>query len=293
MKIFPTIFAIFLLASCQSETKKVLNFKFQLPKSLAEVSGIAYDSVQDRVWCIEDSGNKNEIQQVDFGGKVQQTLTISQTENVDWEDLATDNQGNLYIGDFGNNKNDRQNLCIYKIPKPKSDDISITPIEKISFSFPEQLDFPPKKRDLLFDVEAFFVSGNNFYLITKNRSKNFDGSAFVYKIPNVAGTQLAKLQTTISTGLDFETSAITSAAISPDYKVVALLTHTKIIVYTEFKNAEFWTGNRQEIDLAHQSQKESICFKTNNVLLICDEAEKKGQGSVFEVDVRKFLDHSL
>lgn len=30
-------------------------------------------------------------------------LTVLNSENIDWEDLASDSEGHIYIGDFGNN----------------------------------------------------------------------------------------------------------------------------------------------------------------------------------------------
>ena len=53
---------------------------------------------------------------------------------------------------------------------------------KISFSYPEQKEFPPKKKEMFYDVESFFEHNGYFYLFTKNRSKGFDGTAFIYKI---------------------------------------------------------------------------------------------------------------
>jgi sugar lactone lactonase YvrE len=40
-----------------------------------------------------------------------------QNTNIDWEDITKDKDGNLYVGDFGNNDNERKDLCIYKIDK--------------------------------------------------------------------------------------------------------------------------------------------------------------------------------
>jgi hypothetical protein len=31
-----------------------------------------------------------------------------QTANIDWEDITKDKDGNLYVGDFGNNDNERK-----------------------------------------------------------------------------------------------------------------------------------------------------------------------------------------
>ncbi|HCA83794.1 MAG TPA: hypothetical protein DEP18_08395, partial [Flavobacteriales bacterium] len=48
------------------------------------------------------------------GGFVR-TLTVEQSKNVDWEELCSDSKGNYFLGDFGNNINKRQNLCVYKL----------------------------------------------------------------------------------------------------------------------------------------------------------------------------------
>ena len=70
------------------------------------------------IWTLEDSGNANEIYGLNFeNGAIEKTLTIENTENIDWEDITKDKEGNLYIGDFGNNDNERKDLCIYKMDK--------------------------------------------------------------------------------------------------------------------------------------------------------------------------------
>ena len=38
--------------------------------------------------------------------------------NIDWEDLTSDSIGNIYIGDFGDNKKERKTYVIYKVNKP-------------------------------------------------------------------------------------------------------------------------------------------------------------------------------
>lgn len=48
---------------------------------------------------------------------------------------------------------------------------------KVSFYYPEQRTFPPEKTEKFYDAEAFFLVGDHFYLITKNRSKGFGGTA--------------------------------------------------------------------------------------------------------------------
>ncbi|MBQ0740360.1 hypothetical protein J9332_39385, partial [Aquimarina celericrescens] len=93
-------------------------------------------------------------------------------------------------GDFGNNSNDRKDLNIYKVSGILSNSLSVS---KIEFSYEEQKKFPPKKKELYFDVEAFIYLKNNLYLFTKNRSKKAKGITKLYKIPTTSGQHIAKL----------------------------------------------------------------------------------------------------
>ncbi|MGA9239263.1 MAG: hypothetical protein WBV75_09370, partial [Robiginitalea sp.] len=43
-----------------------------------------------------------------------------------------------------------------------------------------------------FDSEAFFHFGSRLYIITKNRSDPFDGTAHIYSIPDSTGTYTAR-----------------------------------------------------------------------------------------------------
>ena len=49
-----------------------------------------------------------------FKGKYK-GIEIIDANNIDWVDIATDSEGNLVIGDFGNNWSFRHDLCLYVI----------------------------------------------------------------------------------------------------------------------------------------------------------------------------------
>jgi hypothetical protein len=179
MRNYIFILSVFIFLSCQQDSG-ALTTVYSLPKKLKEVSGITYLSESNLLWTLEDSGNANEIYGLNFeNGKIEKTITIENTENIDWEDITKDKDGNLYIGDFGNNDNERTDLSIYKIDKKALNTENAIPAYKVSFAYPEQKDFPPKKTEMFYDVEGFFEFKNNFYLFTKNRSKGFDGTAFI------------------------------------------------------------------------------------------------------------------
>lgn len=281
---------VFLLA-CQQNSSAVKEL-YSLPKKLKEVSGITYSPQLDFIWGLEDSGNPNVIYALNPEGALVQTVTITNAINVDWEDITHDNKGNLYVGDFGNNENTRKDLCIYKIDKAGLKNDSTASTSKISFAYPQQKDFPPKKKELFYDVEGFFEFKNNFYLFTKNRSKGFDGTAFLYKVPNISGFHQAELIGEFKTCDDYNHCVITSAAISPDGLKVAILSHDKIWLFENFKGDNFLSGTKTAFDLNHFSQKEAICFKNNDIVLIADEKTKKIGGKVYEVSIKKLKSKS-
>lgn len=270
------------LLACQKQSGSDLKELYSLPKKLKEVSGITYFPETSTLYTLEDSGNKNAIYAIDSKGKLAKTITISNATNVDWEDITKDRAGNIYIGDFGNNDNERRDLCIYKVAKNQLNNDLAKAEYKISFSYPEQTEFPPKKKEMFYDVEGFFEQGGYFYLFTKNRSKGFDGTAFIYKIKNAAGTQKAVRIGEFKTCNNYNHCVLTSATISPDGKKVALLSHDKVLLFKGFKGDLFHKGTQTEINLNHFSQKEAIVFKDNNTLLIADEKTNKIGGNVYE-----------
>jgi hypothetical protein len=287
MKSYISIIVAFILLACQNSSGTLTKL-YSLPKKLKEISGIVYAEKDDLFWTLEDSGNANKIYGLNAkNGDIEKTITIENALNNDWEDITKDKAGNLYIGDFGNNDNVRKDLCIYKIDKNSLHKEKAISAYKILFSYPEQTEFPPKKSKLFFDVEGFFEYKNNFYLFTKNRSKGFDGTALVYKIPNKAGFHKAVLIGKLKTCDNYNHCAITSAAISPDASKVVLLTHDKIVLLENFKGDNFLKGKQLQLKLNHFSQKEAVCFKNNETLIIADEKTNKIGGNVYETTLSK------
>jgi hypothetical protein len=273
------------LLACQQQSENDLKTLYSLPKKLKEVSGIAYFPETKTVYTLEDSGNKNAIYALNSKGKIERTIIVENAKNIDWEDITKDKQGNIYIGDFGNNDNERKDLCIYKLPKSELNKDLASAEYKVSFSYPEQTEFPPKKKEMFCDVEGFFEHGGYFYLFTKNRSKGFDGTAFIYKIKNAKGTQKAEKIGEFKTCGNYNHCVLTSATISPDGKKVALLSHDKILLFKNFKGDLFHKGTQTQIELNHFSQKEAVVFKDNNTLLIADEKTNKVGGNVYELSL--------
>lgn len=267
-------FAKIKMASCIPEVKKsgfskgynhfTLAKIGLLPNQINESSSLAKVSGKSTFWTNNDGGGKTELYEIDTLGQLISTQNIPNSKNIDWEDLTTDINGNIYIGDFGNNANTRKDLTIYKF-NPNKPDIS----EKINFSFADQKEFPPQKENMNFDCEAFFWANDSLYLFAKNRGKKITK---LYVIPSIAGDYVA-----IPISNIYLKTNITSADISPNGKQFALLGYGKLFLF-----GIGW----QEIDFskplfcikAPLKQAEAICYTTNNELLITNE-----QREVFRV----------
>lgn len=134
--------------------------RFKLPLELEEVSGL-YFQAPDKFWWHNDSGGQPKLYQTDKKGKLTRTIFIEKIQNKDWEDLTHDDEGNIYIGDFGNNKNARQDLKIYIYhPEKKT-------LDSIVFTYPDQQLFPPPKPQRNFDMEGFFLASGTITFVFK------------------------------------------------------------------------------------------------------------------------------
>ncbi|MEL6590047.1 MAG: T9SS C-terminal target domain-containing protein, partial [Bacteroidota bacterium] len=106
------------IISLPAQTLPVNTFS-TIPSSVDETSGLAVNG-PNKIWTHNDSGGQNELYELDTLGNLNRILTILNANLVDWEELAKDDVGNFYIGDFGNNGNARTNQKIYIIPNPDS-----------------------------------------------------------------------------------------------------------------------------------------------------------------------------
>jgi len=281
MKTISLLSIVIILLSCTSNSQDIPTLTKKI--KLKEASAIEIAPNSSLSWVIEDSGNKNIIYGLNQEGKIAHEITVSNAKNIDWEDLTSDENGNLYIGDFGNNDNTRKDLCIYKIEASSLKNDTANATSKISFYYPNQKEFPPKKSELFYDSESFFEYKGNFYIFSKNRSKGFDGTVLVYKVPNKAGNHKATFLGQFISCDSYQKCAITSADISPDGKKIVLLSANKVWVLSDYKSDDFLKGKMEMFELNDATQKEGICFKDSKTLLIVDEKDKKTGGNLYEI----------
>lgn len=265
-------FTLLLASTCKTSDLEVIA---DLPNTLKEVSGIEVAVHSDHIWMINDSNNSSDLFGVTAEGKIKKVLDIK-AKNHDWEDLTSDDKGNIYIGDFGNNANKRNNLAILIVKAEDLNSDEKVEVNRISFTYEDQNKFPPKKKRMFFDCEAFFYYNDHLYLFTKSRVKDEFGRTNLYKLKAKRGHQTAKLMGSFKT-CNAHKCWVTAADISQDGNKMVLLTERAIWLFTDFNGDDFFGGKIKEIPYEHRSQKESICFISNDVVYVADE-RAQGEG---------------
>jgi hypothetical protein len=261
------------LASCSQQTTKA---RFKLPPVLKEVSGLYLENEQS-FWWLNDGGHGPKLYKTNGRGQLCDSIVFSGITNTDWEELTADDQGNIYIGDFGNNQNRRKDLRIY-IYHQKSQRV-----DSLLFHYSDQRNFPPQRKDWNFDMEAFFYHNKQLHLFSKNKVGQGNYYCKHYILDAIPGNQTALLQDSIL----LKKRVVTAAAISPDKKTVALLSYdykkllgvlpfssASIFYFTDFKGSDFLRGKmrkKRAPSFLLATQFESLDFLSNRKLFVASE----------------------
>lgn len=255
-----------------------------LPKILKEASGLYIDRNKN-FWSHNDD-RYSFLYCFDSTGKIIKTVYLNH-KNKGWEDLAYDEDNNVYIGGFGNNTNDRTDLSIYKIGSPDTINAQVTLGETINYRYADQKIFPAPPSQRNYDADAFIAFKGSLYIFTKNRTKPFTGYTRVYQLPQTPGTYEAQLVDSIFVGdgpmMEYW---VTGADLSPDQNTLALQGHEKIWLISDFKDDKFSTGKVTEITLPDFTHKAGISFRGNDTLYVVDETEFEILGgNLYKIDI--------
>jgi hypothetical protein len=160
-------------------------------QAIGESSGLVASRTYSGVfWTHNDSGDEARLFAIDASGALVGEFHVAGATHRDWEDIAADDAGHLYVGDFGNNSNDRRDLVVYRIPEPDpfADSATARADRALRFRYADQDAYPdPERRN--FDAEALFWMDGELYLFTKQRS---DPGTKLYRLPvKTTGDELA------------------------------------------------------------------------------------------------------
>lgn len=143
-------------------------------RPIREASGIVASRRHPGIfWVHNDSGNPPALYAVRRDGSLVREYAVG-APNLDWEDIATDDAGHLYLGEIGNNDGRLPVRAIYRLDEPDPAE----PAEgRLAVTLRWYYRFPPGER---FDAEGLFVANGRAIVV----AKTFDGrDAALYAIP--------------------------------------------------------------------------------------------------------------
>ncbi|WP_192821732.1 hypothetical protein [Rufibacter sp. LB8] len=250
----------FSLSSYALRVANTLVLLGKLPSLVEESSGLELADQPNTYWTHNDAGNEAVLYKINEKGKLLSQLQVNGTENKDWEDLAQDTKGFLYIGDMGDNGNRRKDLRIYKMSMKNGNRVQV-----LNFTYADKPKGKIEKEARNFDCEAFFWHANHLYLISKDRGQS--KTAKLYSLPDTPGTHVAKLLAK----KDFP-GQVTSADLSPDGRNLAVLTFGKVYLYpVAAGSTQFFSKAPKVLELPRSGQVEAVVFKNNKTLIISNE----------------------
>jgi hypothetical protein len=230
----------------------------ELQGGVPESSGLAHGGRPGTFFTHGDAGTTPVLYLINEKGELlgQRELSVP---NIDWESLADDGKGTIYVVDAGNNNNSRQDLAIYRVNPDQPEKAG-----KINFRYADQKEFPPAKEERNFDCEASLWHAGKIYLFTKDRAQQ--STSKVYTVPDQPGSHTAQLLTKLSIA-----GEVTGADLSPDGRHLALLGQQKLYLYEGNDLDSALKSPLKTISLKGAGQTEGILFLDNSTLLISTE----------------------
>lgn len=216
------IIVLMVLAACNCKTqtdasrgefprtiqKNLIQTGFISNPLIKESSGVIPCGYNTNLFWTHNDGPRAVLYCIDRKGDTHAEFVITGAPLIDWEDIARDADGNIYIGDIGNNDAFRNILAVYRIKEPdpskKRGIVSVDRSWRLVFA------------DKPFDCESLFVWKGYGYVISKVFN---DAQAEIFRFSLQDTNNPIKLQFVARLPVK---SPVTGADISSDGSLLAL-----------------------------------------------------------------------
>jgi len=227
--------------------------------AICEASGLVKSSKHtDVFWTHNDSGNPAELFAVRLTGEIVARIPIAGAVNTDWEDLAGDGKGTLFIGDIGDNFGHYPERVIYELPEPDPFATPIVPAEPArvwKFSYP----------DAHYNCEALFVHSGKLHLLTKSRR----GQATLFRLAPDKDDRL-----TPQLVAQVPVWAATAADVSPNGRQLAVLSYGRLCVFDVGADLSALANTQpRRVTFPFKYQTEACAFDGENVIVVAESRE--------------------
>ena len=250
MKILALLCSL-LMTSFAAEPQKIKS------KKIFEASGLLISKKYPNVlWTHNDSGDKPFLYAVDRKSlQLISKIKIKNAKHKDWEDITFYN-GNIVIGDFGNNKSKRESLKLYFIDEPNPyKEKSVTVQKYLKFRYSDQVNQKIKN----YDCEAIFSFNNALFLLTKHRE---DRNTTLYKIENDIAQKVT----------DFNIGGKVTSADSNGELIVVITYDTLYLLEPSQQSDNIFDGKIYKKNI-HAHKAEGVAFHDDEIHVISENGE--------------------
>lgn len=244
-------------------------------KPIKESSGLVRSRAwPDVYWTHNDSGDQARIFPVRIDGSIVRPESVKKGEyagiqilgaqHIDWEDIALDAEGNIFIGDFGNNWSTRHNLGVYVLKEPDPFNTTAARVRWwLPFEYGGHKQSPPSLSGRNYDAEALFCANGRLYILTKHR---WNRNTRLYRFATMTPGRINRL---VLLG-EFNTyGMVTAADASPDGTRLVLLTYKALWLFerTSSDYDSWLEGKVWWLPIKNGRICEGVCFADDAILI--------------------------
>jgi hypothetical protein len=196
-------------------------------EATTELSGLALSHSQARVlWTHNDSGDRARVFAVAPSGRLRADVSVTGAEHEDWEDIAIgpapDAGDALYIGDIGDNDEERPAVVVYRVPEPRvvrGAPNATAPAQRLRLRYP----------DRPHNAEALLVDPSSGALVIVTKESGGIAHVYVADHPSTATTTTMRRVGRLSLGSD---EPVNAGDVSANGRTIALRTSDRAFVWS-------------------------------------------------------------
>ena len=259
-------------------------------KIIYESSGIENSTVYpNRLYHINDSSDSQAFYTSEIDGKNIRRVKIKGEGFLDFEDLSYGPCGNdqcLYLGDIGDNKENRDEIKIVIIKEEKTFDEEVEPFKVLRLQYP----------DGKYNAEAMSIHPNgDLFILTKesHRGKS-SGKSFVFKLPKekFERSEIGILERIGVLNLEEiwskdkgKKKKITSMDIHPNGKSFVVLSYGGALKINHDLTLGWKDYDRESLSITLLKQQEAICFREDGKSVLYTTESRKSSSPIYQYDL--------